>query len=181
MIFILSVTVLGAVVLYEPQAMVPPPPVAQFQPDRLADAFVQEFGAQLGENYFHAVGQTAAEGYNLIQNYQYLRRLPGETGTLTGEEVKGRFSSLRANWDRWAPDLLQAGHPLVKAVAEDIEEALTLAAQGLDANIPFLNQRLFKARSMFHDLHNVLLTTEGRSDSYYGDTRLGRMVEKGNE
>jgi hypothetical protein len=181
MIFILLVTVGGAVLLYEPQAMVLPPSVAQFRPDRLADAFVQEFGAQLGENYFNAMLQVAAEGNNLIQNYQYLRSLPDEKGTLTGEEAKARFSSLRANWDRWSSDLLQADHQLVKAVAEDIDEGLSLAVKGLNAGTPFLNQRLFKARGMFHDLHTVLLITEGRSDSYYGETRLGRMVEKGYE
>lgn len=181
MIFILSVTVVGAVLLYEPQAMAPPPSVAQFHPDRLADAFVQEFGAQLGENYFDAVLQTATEGNNLIQNYHYLRSLPDERGALTGEEVKARFILLQANWDRWSPDLLQADHPLVIAVTEDIDEGLSLATIGLNARTPFLNQRLFKARGMFHDLHAVLLTTEGRSDRYYGETRFGRMVEKGYE
>lgn len=178
LLFILSVTVLGSLYWFEPQAMVPPPAVKEFNPQELRSAMVAEFGEDTGEEYYLLIREKAEEGNALLQDYHFLRRATNERATLTTDQARNRFNEIKAQWDGAKAPLLSAQDPYVQAVAEDVDEGLTLAIGGFTGSTPFINQKLVKARGLFHDLHSVLLA-EQKVNSYYGETRLGRIIVRG--
>ena len=173
--FILSVTVIAVVFFLEPQATVPPPAVELFSARMLGAEFSQEFGAE-AQRYFLLVTEIAAEGDGLLQSYHFLRS-DGSRSVITAGEARRQFVQLSEMWDAESAPLLGSENVWVRAVAEDIDEALTLALAGLSGWSPFINQRLVVARGLFHDLDSVLLAAE-KDDRYYGATRLGKLVEK---
>lgn len=177
LIFIMSVTVLAALALYEPQAMVPPPAVAGFSADELHSAFQAEFGSAEGTRLFSLAKELAEAGDSVLAQYGFLPRERPTGKTLTAEAARQSMLGQRETWSAEAGILLNASHPHIKALAEDIEEAQQLALDGMARWTPFINQRVFKARGMFHDLANVLLAEE-KSNRYFGETRLGRLVEQ---
>ncbi|MDW7650685.1 MAG: hypothetical protein SCK29_05905 [Bacillota bacterium] len=175
--FILSITVIGAFYLYEPQTMLPPPAVQAFSGETLKGELYREFGPETGANLFSLVVETAEEGDRILQEYHFLRRSNTRTSTLTAEEARAEVEALQSVWTASAAPLLDADNRWIQAAAEDIEEGLSLAVTGLDRGTPFINQRLVKARGIFHDLNSVLLAEE-KDDGYYGETRLGKLVEQ---
>lgn len=175
--FITAVTVLAALYLYEPQAIIPPPAIRNFQSQELAEEFRQEFGVAEGDALFALVSTHAAFGDAVLQQYVFLRRKQGSNRTMTAREAAEAFSQEQQRWQAEATKFATALSPMVRAVAEDLTEAQQLARDGLTRWAPLINQSMFKARSMFHDLAKVLLAEE-KSDQYYGDTRLGRLLEK---
>jgi len=175
--FITAVTVLAALYLYEPQAIIPPPVIRNFQPQELVEEFRQEFGVTEGDALFVLVSTHAAFGDAVLQQYVFLRRKQGSNRTMTAGEAAEAFSQEQQRWQAVATKLASASSPMVRAVAEDLTEAQQLASDGLTRWAPLINQNMFKARSIYHDLAKVLLTEE-KSDQYYGDTRLGRLLEQ---
>lgn len=176
--FIVSVTTLAALYLYEPQAMVPPPAVQNFEPQSLAEAFRDEFGQEQGDRLFTLVRSQAASGDAVLRQFVLLRREESDGRILTAEAAKDVIAADQRQWADQAPQLLSADTPLIRSVAQDIDEAQQLSVDGLSRLNPLFNKRLHRARSMFHDLNRVLLAEE-KSNQYYGDTRLGRLIEKG--
>ncbi|MBT9167808.1 MAG: hypothetical protein DDT19_01151 [Syntrophomonadaceae bacterium] len=174
--FITAVTVLAALYLYEPQAIIPPPAIRNFQPQELAEEFRQEFGVTEGDALFALVSKHAVFGDAVLQPFVFLRRKQGRTRTMTAREAADAFTQEQQHWQT-AAKLTTASSPMIIAVAEDLTEAQQLARDGLTRWAPLINQNMFKARSMFHDLAKVLLAEE-KSEQYYGDTRLGRLLEK---
>jgi hypothetical protein len=157
--------------------MMPLPAVQNFNVSTLEEEFRTEFGADEGARLFDAAKSMVEYGDDLMRGYVFLQsegRRPG--GTLSAREARDLLVERRPLWQEDADTLLHASHPYIRALAEDIEEAQLLALDGLDRWTPFINQRLFRARGIFHDLSNVLLTPH--SNNYYGDTRLGRLVEE---
>ena len=175
--FITAVTVLAALYLYEPQAIIPPPAIRDFQPQELAEEFRQEFGVTEGDALFALVNKHAVFGDATLQQYVFLRRKQGSNRTMTAGETAEAFSQEQQRWQAVATKLATSSSPMVIAVAEDLTEAQQLARDGLTRWAPLINQNMFKARSMFHDLSKVLLAEE-KSEQYYGATRLGRLLEK---
>jgi hypothetical protein len=174
---IMTVTVIAALYLYEPQAMVPPPAVQAFDAAYLQQVYHNEYGREEGERLFAFTAAAARFGDELMQEYVFLRSEGRrEGGTLTAPQARSLMANHRLEWERESTTLLAAGHPYIKALAEDIDQAQQLALDGLNRPTPFLNQRLFTARGIYHDLHNVLLTS--RSNKYFGGTRFGRLVEE---
>lgn len=175
--FITAVTVLAALYLYEPQAIIPSPALRNFQSQELAEELRQEFGVAEGDALFALVSTHAAFGDAVLQQYVFLRRKQGSNRTMTAREAAEAFSQEQQRWQAEATKFTTASSPMVRAVAEDLTEAQQLARDGLTRWAPLINQSMFKARSMFHDLAKVLLAEE-KSDQYYGDTRFGRLLEK---
>ncbi|MBS3886918.1 MAG: hypothetical protein KGZ41_05105 [Dethiobacter sp.] len=175
--FITSITVLAALYLYEPQAIIPPPAIRNFQAQELAEEFRQEFGVTEGDALFALVRTHTVFGDAVLQQYVFLRRKQGSNRTMTAREAAAAFAEEQQRWQAVAPKLAAASSPMVNAVGEDLTEAQQLAKDGLTRWAPLINQSMFKARSMFHDLAKVLLAEE-KSGQYYGDTRLGRLLEK---
>jgi hypothetical protein len=177
--FIMSITVLAALSLYEPQAMLPPQAVANFNPSALQETFRGEFGAEEGNRLFSFVKGKAEAGDNLLKQNALLQQEAPFTKnkTLTAEAARKKMAQQRENWTTEYTVLVNAEDPYIKALVEDIDEAQQLALDGMARYTPFINQRLFRARGMFHDLSSVLLAQD-KSDDYYGDTRLGRLVEQ---
>lgn len=175
LLFILSVTVLGSLYWLEPQAVVPHPALKAYGAQDLRNAIVAEFGEDTGEGFFQFIRAKVEEGNALLQDYHFLRRTTTERATLTTQQARNRAREIREQWDEAKAPLLSAQHPFVQAVAEDVDEALTLATDGFAGGTPFLNRRLVRARGIFHDLHSVILAEE-KENSYYGETRLGRII-----
>ncbi|MCW3490539.1 hypothetical protein [Dethiobacter alkaliphilus] len=172
LIFILSITIIGIVYLSETPAIPTPPVVEAFEPTDLEARFVSQFGEEQGRQLFGLVQESAAEGDYVLQSYHLLR---GETA-LTADQARERLVDLQRNWDEAAGPLLATEDAFILAVSEDIDEAISLARGGLEGGIPFINRALSRARGKFYDLNNVLLT-EDKSENYYGETRLGQLVE----
>lgn len=177
--FILSITFVFAVYWYEPQAMPLPPEILQFQPAALAARFYDEFGRHEGERHFRELREMAGAGNGLLQDYHFLRGQRKASRTLTGEEILERFRGLKQEWSQSGLPLLSARDPYIRAAAQDLEEALELATGGLAGPVPFINRNVVRARGIFHDLSAVLLANGEKSSRYYGQTRLGRLVEQG--
>ncbi|MBS4007528.1 MAG: hypothetical protein KGZ45_03760 [Clostridium sp.] len=175
--FITAVTVLAALYLYEPQAIMPPPAIKSFQPQELAEEFRQEFGVTEGEALFALVSKHAVFGDAVLEQYVFLRRRQGSKRTMTAREAAEVFSQEQQRWQTVATKLANASSPMIIAVSEDLTQAQQFARDGLTRWAPLINQNMFKARSMYHDLAKVLLAEE-KSERYYGDTRLGRLLEQ---
>lgn len=175
--FIAVITVLAALYFYEPQAIIPPPAIRDFRPQELLAEFQQEFGIAEGEAFFLLVRTHVVFGDALLQEYTFLRRGEGSGRAMTTSEVTAAFAEEQRRWQAEATKLVATSSQMVRAVAEDLTEAQQLAKEGLTGWAPFINQRVVKSRSMFHDLAQVLLAEE-KSNQYYGETRLGRLLEK---
>ena len=173
MFFILTASLLGLFFLNEPPARTTPASLQLFDRLALEQQFSSELGDAQGATLYGLVHETVAEGDRLLQGYHFWSR----RSELTIEEATQQLTDLQENWARSSEPLLQANSPLIRAVAEDVTEALTLSETGFSENTPFLNPSLIKARGMFHDLNQVLLAKE-KSDSYYGHTQLGQILEK---
>lgn len=176
-IFIATVTFLAAVYWFEPQAMVPPIALRDMNRQELAANLGAGLQPAEGEVLLQLAWETAGEGDRLMQNYHFLRSQERQQGALTTEQVRQRFAALKGQWETYSQPYRQVENPWAQALLHDLDEAIALAEDGLSRGTPFINQRLVKARGMFHDLAQVILTDE-KSNDYYGETGLGRLVEK---
>lgn len=175
---LMAVTLAAALYLYEPQPVATPASVREFNSERLVAEFAAEFGVGQGSAYFALARETAVTGNTLLQAYYFVSGNDKERELLTGEQTRQRFARLKESWDVSSPALRASMNPYVRAVAEDIEEGLGGALQGLARGTAFASRPLVKARAIFHDLGAVLLSERGQSPRYYGKTRLGQLVEK---